>query len=122
MPHKRTKALDEATLLRVVEEMAKPRLAASVRKGMEKTTMSSHAKFVKRELLHNPTTKEDGLVTKIYERGAKIMYEVAVPSTLNAWKGHCYVSDWAETNLELSHNVNPSHKPRRNWPSQSPSV
>jgi hypothetical protein len=33
------------------------------------------------------------------------MYEVAVPVLLDTWAGRHYVSDWAESILELSDNV-----------------
>jgi hypothetical protein len=42
---KTKKSLDDVTLSAVTKEMAKPRLAASVRKGIGKTPMNAQAKF-----------------------------------------------------------------------------
>jgi hypothetical protein len=50
--------LHEATLCSVMKEMATPRLAASVREGIEGAL--AHAKFRVGLLLHNRNTKEDG--------------------------------------------------------------
>jgi hypothetical protein len=69
--------------------------------------MIGHAKFHIGVLLHNRSTKEDGLAIRMYqpaERG-ETMYEVAVPVLLDTWAGRHYVSDWAESTLELSDNV-----------------
>ena len=120
MVHKQTKKhLDEKALSNVAQELAKPRLAASVREGIEKSPLTADAKFRKGELLHNHNTNEDGLVTRVYELEGAITYEVAVPVIRDTWAGSHYVSDWAESVLELSRNakLNSSDKPRRDWPS-----
>jgi hypothetical protein len=108
MSHTNTKEhRDEAILSSVMKEMAKPRLAASVREGIAKTSYDFHAKFHIGLLLHNRNTKEDGLVTRVYQPAdcRKTMYEVAVPILPDTWAGRHYVSDWAESNLELSRNT-----------------
>jgi hypothetical protein len=99
--------LDEATLSSVWKEMAKPRLAASVRKSIGKTFMATHAKFRIGVLLQNRNTKEDGLVTRVYQLAecGVTMYEVAVPVPPDTWAGGHYVSDWAESTLKLSDNA-----------------
>jgi hypothetical protein len=87
--------------------MAKPRLAASVRESIGKDSHGCRAKFCIGVLLHNRNTKEDGLVTRVYqpaERG-ETMYEVAVPVPSNTWAGGHYVSDWTESVLKLSDNA-----------------
>jgi hypothetical protein len=69
--------------------------------------MSAHAKFCTGLLLRNRNTKEDGLVTRVYqntERG-ETMYQVAVPIGRDTWAGRHLVSDWAENALELSNNA-----------------
>jgi hypothetical protein len=98
---------ERATLSRVMKEMAQPRLAASVRDATRKTPMTTHAKFGIGALLHNRNTKEDGLVTRVYQFGGEqeFMYEVAVPVLRDTWAGNYYVSDWAESTLELSDNL-----------------
>jgi hypothetical protein len=111
--HNKTKTkehLREATLASVVKEMAKARIAASVREGIGKTFMTAHAKFCTGELLHNRNTKEDGLVTRVYQLSKgqgdwDIMYEVLVPSRPNTWAASHYVSDWTESILEPSDNA-----------------
>jgi hypothetical protein len=108
MSYKNTKEhRDEATLSSVMKEMAKPRLAASVRERIAKTSYDFHAKFDIGVLLHNRNTREDGLVTRVYQPAdcGKIMYEVAVPILPDSWAGWHYVSDWAESNLEFSGNT-----------------
>jgi hypothetical protein len=108
MSYKNTKEhRDEATLSSVMKEMAKPRLAVSVRKGIAETSYDCQAKFHIGVLLHNRNTKEDGLVTRVYQPAdcGKIMYEVAVPILPGTWAGRHYVSDWAESVLEFSDNA-----------------
>jgi hypothetical protein len=80
--------------------------------------MTADAKFRKGELLHNRNTNEDGLVKKVYEFGDVFMYEVAVPVIPDSWAKSFYISDWAETTLELSRNAHlkSSDKPPRDWP------
>jgi hypothetical protein len=123
MSHKKTNEyLGEATLSSVMKEMARPRLAASVREGSGRT-VTARGKFPVGALLHNRNTKEDGLVTKVYQLGGggggDIMYEVAVPIHLNTWAGGHYVSDWSESTLNLSDNVtlkSADKPPTRDWP------
>ena len=69
--------------------------------------MIAHAKFCTGILLHNRNTKEDGLVTRVYQ-SAKLnetMYQVAVSIGLDTQAGRHLVSDWAESTLELSDNA-----------------
>jgi hypothetical protein len=66
--------------------------------------MTAPAKFCTGVLLHNRNTKEDGLVTKVYqntERG-ETMYQVAVSIGQDTGEGRHLVSDWAESVLEPS--------------------
>jgi len=82
--------------------------------------MTAHAKFRMGELLHNRNTNEDGLVKRVYQvGGGGIMYQVAVPVVRDTWAGNHYVSDWAESVLELSQNacLKSSDTPPRDWPS-----
>ena len=110
MDDKQTKKhLDDATLSAVTKEMAKPRLAASVRRIIEKT-MNAHAKFNIGVLLHNRNTNEDGLVRRVYEVGGAVMYEVSIPATLFTHN----TSDWGESPLELSSNKLLG-RPPRDW-------
>jgi hypothetical protein len=90
------------TLAEVRKEMAQPRRAASVRNYMEFLMIE---KFGKGTFLHNPDTKEDGLVSRVYQTNGRTMYEVWVPAKPDTWLGGHYVSDWAEIKLELSDNV-----------------
>src|SRR5580692_7344441 len=96
---------DENELSSVAKEMAKPRLAASVRESIRESPMTADAKFRKGELLHNRNTNEDGLVKRVYEFGDVFMYEVAVPVIRDSWANSYYISDWAESTLELSRNA-----------------
>ena len=97
---KAKKRLAGATLSAVTKEMAKPRLAASVRRGIGKTTMGVQAKFSIGDLLHNRNTNEDGWVERVYEVGGVVMYEVSIPATPFTYN----TSDWVESPLELSSN------------------
>jgi hypothetical protein len=121
MGYKRDKEhLGETTLSSVMKEMAKPRLAASVREGIGKTP-TTRGRFGLGALLYNRNTKEDGLVTSAYQHGAggDVMYEVAVPILLNIWACGHYVSDWSESTLDLSDNVtlkSADKPPTRDWP------
>ena len=112
------KHTDENELSSVAKEMAKPRLAASVRESIRESPMTADAKFRKGELLHNRNTNEDGLVKRVYEFGDVFMYEVAVPVVRDSWANSFYISDWAENRLELSRNdrLKSSDKPPRDWP------
>ncbi len=104
--------LDDATLSAVTKEMAKPRLAASVRRDIGKTAMNAQAKFNIGVLLHNRNTNEDGLVKRVYEVGGAVMYEVSVPATPLRYN----TSDWDESPLELSNNKPlSSGRPTRDW-------
>jgi hypothetical protein len=94
---KTKKHLDEATLSAVTKEMAKPRLATSVRRIIEEA-MNAHAKFSIGVLLHNRNTNEDGWVERVYEVGGAVMYEVSILATLFTYN----TSDWDESPLELS--------------------
>jgi hypothetical protein len=109
--------LDEATLSSVRKEMAEPRLAASVRESIGKDSDACRAKFRIGVLLHNRNTKEDGLVTRVYQPAecGETMYEVAVPVPSNTWAGGHYVSDWTESVLKLSDNASlkPDKSPLR---------
>jgi hypothetical protein len=69
--------------------------------------MTAHAKFCTGTLLHNRNTKEDGLVTRVYQNieRRETMYQVAVPIRHDTWAGRHLVSDWAESALELSDNA-----------------
>ncbi len=69
--------------------------------------MIAHAKFRTGVLLHNRNTREDGLVTMVYEseQSGETMYQVAVPIRRDTWAGPHYVSDWAESTLEISDNA-----------------
>jgi hypothetical protein len=71
-------------------------------------------KFREGVLLHNSQTKEDGLVSRAYQSDGQTMYEVWVPVKPDTWAlGHC-ISNWYESKLELSDNVNlKSSDPRR---------
>jgi hypothetical protein len=73
-----------------MKEMAKPRLAASVRRGIGNAHTNPPAKFSIGVLLYNRDTKEDGLVKRMYKVGSGVMYEVSVRATPNTY----YISDW----------------------------
>ena|ERR1700722_6469267 len=81
----------------VMKEMAKPRLAASVRVRV--------VKFKVTELLHNRDTDEDGRVNCINANNGVITYEVWVPKDGNSWKGGYFISHWRENVLKLSSNA-----------------
>jgi hypothetical protein len=91
----------QTTLAEVQKEMAQPRRPASVR-NMEIFMIE---KFREGTLLHNSKTKEDGLVSRVYQTDGQTMYEVWVPVKPDTWVSGHYVSDWAEIKLELSDNV-----------------
>jgi hypothetical protein len=99
------------TLAEVQKEMDEPRRTASVRNNMEIFMIE---KFREGMLLHNPETKEDGLVSRAYQSDGQTMYEVCVPVTRVTWANGYYVSDWAERKLEISDNaeLKSSDKPR----------
>jgi hypothetical protein len=69
--------------------------------------MTANAKFGAGILLHNRNTKEDGLVTRVYQSAefGETMYQVAVSIRPDTWAGRHLVSDWAESTLELSDNA-----------------
>jgi hypothetical protein len=91
------------TLAEVRKEMARPRRPASVRRVMEAFVTE---KFREGAFLHNPETKEDGLVSRVYQLNGQTIYEVWVPVKPDTWALGHYVSDWAESQLEPSGNVN----------------
>jgi hypothetical protein len=100
---KNKRRLRDATLVRVVKEMAKPRLASSARKVWE-SFVTIHPLFHKGDLLHNHSTKEDGSVRRVYQSDGLTMYEVWVPRRANSWKLGRDISNWAESVLDLSCN------------------
>jgi hypothetical protein len=81
----------------VMKEMAKPRLAASVRDRV--------VKFKVTELLHNRDTDEDGRVIRINANKGVNTYEVWIPKDGDSWKGGYFISHWHESVLLLSRNV-----------------
>jgi hypothetical protein len=92
----------QTTLAAVRKEMALPRQSASVRNRNEIFVTEN---FGEGTLLHNPQTHEDGLVKRVYQTNGQTMYEVWVPIRLDTWLSSYFVSDWAESNLELSDNA-----------------
>ena len=56
------------------------------------------------DFVHNRRTKEDGIITRVYEENGATMYEVAVPRQGDSWAAGYYISDWAEDVLQLSNN------------------
>ena len=87
-----------------LKEMANPRLAASLREGIEKALVAAHAKFRVGLLLHNRNIRDDGFVMKVHQLAecGDLMYAVAVRVQADTWAGGHYVSDWAESTLESS--------------------
>ena len=81
----------------VMNEMAEPRLAASIRDRV--------VKFKLTELLHNRDTDEDGRVNSINANNGCITYEVWVPTDRNSWRGGYFISHWRESVLKLSSNA-----------------
>jgi hypothetical protein len=69
--------------------------------------MIANAKFCIGILLHNRNTKEDGLVTRVYQSAelGETMYQVAVSIRPDSFEGRHLVSDWAESTLEPSDNA-----------------
>jgi hypothetical protein len=69
--------------------------------------MIANAKFCIGILLHNRNTKEDGLVTRVYQNAelGETMYQVAVSIRPDSLEGRHLVSDWAESTLEPSDNA-----------------
>jgi hypothetical protein len=69
--------------------------------------MIDRAKFCIGILLHNRNTKEDGLVTRVYQSVelGETMYQVAVSIRPDTWASRHFVSDWAESTLEFSDNA-----------------
>jgi hypothetical protein len=82
--------------------MAQPLRASSVRNAKIVLT----EKFREGAFLHNRKTKEDGLVSRVYQLDGRTMYEIWVPVRPDTWLSGHYVSDWAESHLKLSNNVN----------------
>jgi hypothetical protein len=81
----------------VMNEMAEPRLAASVRDRI--------MKFKVADLLHNRDTDEHGRVSRINANNGVITYEVWVPKDGDSWKGGYFISHWRESVLESSSNT-----------------
>ena len=105
MPNRKAKAVPaKATLASVVQEMAKPRLASSVRTHLRSGPFISSPKFCEGEWVHNCITKKDGQVMRSYERKGVCRYEVFVPTFPDSWIDGYNSSDWAEHHLELSAN------------------
>lgn len=89
-----------------MKAIAKPR-SSFVLKKSEIVPMTAPAKFDIGELLHNRNTNEDGLVTWVYQllRPGEPMYEALVPAIADTWAGGQCLSDWIESDLELSNNA-----------------
>ena len=96
--------LNELTLASVIREMAGPRMTASVRKILG-TSAAADCPFRRKEYVYNRDTKEHGLVRQVYERAGVTMYKVWVPLTPDLLRWGHFVSDWAESVLELSDDV-----------------
>jgi hypothetical protein len=62
--------------------MAEPRVIASVRNASEPPAAAT-SPFRPGDLLYNRNTKEDGLVTQVYEKDGVTMYEVLVSGKPN---------------------------------------
>ena len=105
MPNRKAKAVAaKTTLASVVQEMAKPRLASSVRTYLRSGPFPRSPKFCEGEWVHNCITKEDGQVMRSYEGKGVYRYEVFVPSFPDSWIEGYKSSDWAENRLELAAN------------------
>jgi hypothetical protein len=103
MPNRKAKAVPaKATVASVVQEMAKPRLASSVRTYLRSGPFISSPKFCEGEWVHNCITKEDGQVMRSYQGKGVYMYEVFVPTFPGSWIEGYNSSDWAEHHLEHS--------------------
>jgi hypothetical protein len=102
--------LREATLASVSQEMAEPRMTASVRKAFRKFP-ANNCLFDPNDCVYNRATKEYGLIKQVYEKDGVTMYKVWLPATpsLLGW-GH-FVSDWAEGVLEPSDKFPKSARP-----------
>ena len=94
----------QETLASVVQEMAEPRLAQSVRTHFRSHTVITNPKFCDGNLVFNCVTKEDGKVKSSYEEKGVRMCEVLVPITPNSWAKGTFHSNWEENRLELSSN------------------
>jgi hypothetical protein len=103
MPNRKAKAIPaKATVASVVQEMAKPRLASSVRTYLRSGPFISSPKFCEGEWVHNCITKEDGQVMRSYQGKGVYRYEVFVPTFPGSWIEGYNSSDWAEHLLEHS--------------------
>lgn len=96
--------LNQVTLVSVAREMAEPRMTASVRKTLG-TSDAVDRPFRQEDCVYNRDTKEHGLVRQIYEKDGVTMYKVWLPLTPDLLRWGHFVSDWAESVLELSDNV-----------------
>jgi hypothetical protein len=95
------KKLEAATIASVASEMAEPRMSASVRKTLG-TPAAATVPFQLDQGVYNRSTKEYGVVRQVYEKDGVTMYKVWVPQTPNSLPWGHFVSDWAESVLELS--------------------
>lgn len=96
--------LNELTLASVAREMAEPRMTASVRKTLG-TSAPADRPFRRKEYVYNRDTNEHGLVRQVYERDGVTMYKAWLPLTPDLLQWGHFVSDWAESVLELSDNM-----------------
>ena len=95
------KKLDATTIASVASEMAEPRMSASVRKTLG-TPAAATVPFHLDQGVSNRSTEEYGVVRQVYEKDGVTMYKVWVPETPNSLRWGHFVSDWAESVLELS--------------------
>ena len=93
------KHLHDVTFASVAKEMAEPCATAFVRKASE-VPAASTSPFHPGDLLYNRDTKEDGLVTKVYQEDGVTMYEVLVSGKANSLDEGDFVSNWAQDVLE----------------------
>jgi hypothetical protein len=89
----------DAVLARIVEEMAEPRMASSVREALGTSKIANHL-FQPKDHVYNRDTKEHGVVNRVYERDGVVMYEVWVPATRYALQWGHFLSDWPENALD----------------------
>ena len=114
---KKENRLWDATFLAVVKEMAKPHLVASVRAALTQTVASgmygfrrlaTHGcrkpKFHTGQLVYNRSTKEDGLVSRVFADDGIITYEVWVPQITDSWAPGHWISHWLGHLVQLSGN------------------
>jgi hypothetical protein len=61
-------------------------------------------KFHTGQLIYNPSTKEDGSISDIFEDKSIITYQVWVPKEANSWEAGHWVSHWLENDVLPSGN------------------